>query len=177
MAPKTYRSLALLVALAPGCAGLLPTPPAPPSLDGYPLARLARVADRLYRSSQPNEADLRHLHDAYGVDIVVKLNGHEAREPVVAGVTVIDEPVNVEIEPSAAQTARLLAAIDAALNSGHTVLIHCTHGQDRTGWLVFLWEISHDFDVSAAYGDLMWRGFHPYRGLWRSISRALRWRG
>ena len=163
----------LLLGAVSGCAGLYPTPPPPRALDDFPLARLDRVAEGVYRGAQPSEDQFRALVERYQIRTVVKLNpNRETRDRVPNGVTVVYRPLNPLVTPSHDELARILDAIDAAKKP---VFVHCQHGEDRTGLLIALYKIRHGATVDAAYLDMQLRGFHPYRGLWRAFTREVGW--
>jgi protein tyrosine phosphatase (PTP) superfamily phosphohydrolase (DUF442 family) len=162
----------LLAAWLGGCAGTYPTPPPLPPLDAFQLARFDRVDSGVYRSSQPSAAQLRELARRYGIRTVVKLN--RGSEPVPPGVYLIHRPLDPLREPAPADLQAILAEIDSAPKP---VLIHCTHGQDRTGLVVALYRMRHGASLESAYTDMMRRGFHPYPGLWKAWLRASGWLG
>ncbi len=164
------RALAVAAALASGCAAMMPTPPAPPPLDGNGPPRLQRVDGALFRSGQPSRADLERLVQRHGVRAVLKLNrGHD---DAPAGVRVIEEPLDPLREPPPERIARILDEIDRAPKP---LLVHCTHGEDRTGLIVALYRIRRGATVEEAYADMVRHGFHPYRGVWRAWLRAAGW--
>ena len=159
-----------LLLLAVGCAAVIPVPPAPAPLDGKKLSRFDRVAEGVYRSSQPSIADLATLKQDYGLKSVLKLNHGVDHAP--PGVTVIAHPLDALVTPSQKQIDQILDAIDSAAKP---ILIHCTQGQDRTGLVVALYKIRHGAAVDSAYGDMVRHGFRPWRGLWRYWMKAAGW--
>jgi Tyrosine phosphatase family len=164
------RLAPLFLAALLGCAGTYPTPPPLPTHDSYRLARFDRVADGVYRSSQPTAAQFRELTRRYGIRSVIKLN--HGYEPVPPGVFLIYRPLDPFYEPSPAELRALLDEIDGAPKP---LLIHCTHGEDRTGLIVALYRMRHGASVDAAYTDMIRHRFHPYSGLWRAWLRAASW--
>jgi hypothetical protein len=159
-----------LLLLVVGCAGYMPVPPPRPPLDGRTLARFDRVAEGVYRSSQPSGGELAWLQNDYGVKSVLKLNyGFDYAPP---GVTVYSHPLDPLLLPSAGEIERILDEIDAAAKP---ILIHCTHGEDRTGLIVALYKIRHGEPIDNAYADMVRHGFHPYRGLWLYWLKAAGW--
>ena len=158
------------MALASGCAIFSPTPPDISRLDGFPLRRFDRVDAVLYRSGQPSREQLRELQQRYGIRTVLKLNS--GAEPAPEGVTVIDHPLNVMKEPSQQE---LQAILDAIEHSPKPVLVHCTHGEDRTGLVVALYRLRHGTATDTAYTDMMRHGFHPYAGVFAAWLHSAGW--
>ena len=152
----------LLSLLALACASAIP-------VSGKKLVRFDRVAEGVYRSSQPSDDDLIALQHDYGLKSVIKLNHG-----------VDHAPVGVTIAPSAQclgdaqqqQIDQILDEIDAAAKP---ILIHCTAGQDRTGLVVALYKIRHGEPVAQAYADMVQHGFRPWPGLWRYWRKAAHW--
>jgi protein tyrosine/serine phosphatase len=163
-------SKASLLLLVVGCAAYMPVPPPRPPLDGRKLARFDRVAEGVYRSSQPSGEELASLQHDYGLNSVLKLNLGVDRAP--NGVTVYAHPLDPLVPPSAGEIERILEEIDAAAKP---ILIHCTHGEDHTGLVVALYKIRHGEPIDNAYVDMVRHGFHPYRGLWRYWLKAAGW--
>jgi Tyrosine phosphatase family len=153
-----------------GCAATVPTPPPPRPLDDFALARFQLVDGGVYRSSQPSRTQLDALATGYALRTVIKLNrGSDDAPP---GVHVIPVPLDPMREPDALVLARILDEIDRAPKP---LLIHCTHGEDRTGLIVALWRMRHGASAEAAYADMVRHGFHPYPGLWSAWLHASGW--
>jgi protein tyrosine/serine phosphatase len=148
----------------------MPTPPPPVPLDGFQLDRFQRVDEGVYRSSQPSSTQFRALATSYQIRSVLKLNRGSDDPP--ASVQVIDEALDPLVEPDEARLRKILDEIDAAPKP---ILIHCTHGEDRTGLIVALWRMRHGATVEEAYVDMVRHGFHPYRGLWKAWLHASGW--
>jgi hypothetical protein len=152
---------ALLGLLLVGCVWHTLPPPAG-ALDAGGLARVYKVADGLYRSPQPSEEQFKVLVAKYGIKTVVKLNsGFEDHDEIPNGVDLIHQPINVLDEVSPAYLQDILADIDRALQTG-PVLVHCSHGEDRTGLLVALWRLKHQPMLAPefAWNEMLAYGFH-----------------
>ncbi len=169
--PLGWALLLSLVA-ASGCAFFSPTPPDTARLDGFPLRRFDRVDAELYRSAQPSPQQLRELQQRYGIRTVLKLNS--GAEPVPEGVTLISHPLNVLKEPSAQELQAILEVID---RSAKPLLVHCTHGEDRTGLVVALYRRRRGIAIDTAYTDMMRHGFHPYAGVFAAWLHSAGWSG
>lgn len=168
---RAAAGLGLLVALGGGgCAASYPTPPAPPPHDGFPLRRFDRVDRDVYRSGQPTAAELRQLVARYGIRTVLKLN-HGA-DAVPPGVTLLHRPLSALRVPEAAALSALLDDLERAEKP---VLIHCTHGEDRTGLVVALYRMRRGSSVDVAFTDMVRHGFHPYRGVYGAWQQAVGW--
>ena len=165
-------ALLLSLAAASGCAIFSPTPPDTMRLDGFPLRRFDRVDAVVYRSAQPSQEQLRELHRRYGIRTVLKLNS--GAEAVPEGVTLIHHPLNVMKEPSSQELQAVLDAID---RSAKPLLVHCTHGEDRTGLVVALYRRRHGTATDTAYTDMMRHGFHPYAGVFAAWLHSAGWSG
>lgn len=123
-----------------------------------PLNNFGRVGPGVFRSEQPDAYAMSSLYEL-GITVVLKLN--DATEGV-------DEPVgelvvwSVPLEltpPSDAQVRELCAGIRAHVAAGERVLIHCTHGRDRTGFVAAAYQLlelkrplDEVLDTRARYG-------------------------
>ena len=85
---------------------------------------------------------------------------------------VIHHALSPLVEPSPDELGAILDAIERAPKP---VLVHCTHGEDRTGLVVALYRMRRGAPVDAAYADMVRHGFHPYSGLWKAWVRAAGW--
>lgn len=153
-----------------GCAVVYPTPPPAAPLDGFQLRRFDRVDQTVYRSGQPSAEQLRELSTRYGIRAVLKLNG--GADPVPPGVSILHRPLSVMSEPDPAALRSILDDLEA---SPKPVLVHCTHGEDRTGLVVALYRMRHGVPAEVAYADMVRHGFHPYPGVWRAWLRSAGW--
>lgn len=169
-----------LAFLLGGCAGLISVPPhpVPPSnwcyVDGFDA--VTTPAGTLYRTPQLTAGQESCVRDMYGVTDVYKLNPWwEAREPEVPGVTTHYMPLDVEFATRAQVDAVVSDMLRTCAEPGHVCLVHCTHGQDRTGLIVAIWRLVHGSSVDAAYADMMRHGFHPYRALWAAWRARAGW--
>ena len=109
------------------------------------------VPGKLYRSAQPDAkgfADLREL----GVRMVLKLNSeHEyplARENQECQgpetpVTVCSSILST-FSPLEAKVRAIATDIQCAMEAGNCILVHCTHGRDRTGLVIGAWRLLYD---------------------------------
>ena len=164
--------LAVLIPLS-GCSVIYPTPPVKnfERLDHKGMTRFDQVDDHVYRSSQPDLEQLTMLvHDRH-IGTVIKLN--TGSEPTFPGVELIPHALYGPITPSVEKIREILKDIDKAEKP---VLIHCSHGEDRTGLIVALYKVCKGTATPEdAYKDMVAHGFHPYRGLWNAWVRDVGW--
>jgi len=171
---RTRRAALVLSALLfTGCAA---RNSAEPTYENFGLTNFYKVSDDVYRSGQPSKEQLAQLVEHYGIKSVIKLNAGEEPEscplvdaPRISGWSVVSKGS----APTTKQLKQILDAIDCAPKP---VLIHCLHGEDRTGLIVALWRIRHGAGVDEAYSDMMRRGFHvKYPGIWKAWLRETGW--
>lgn len=98
------------------------------------------VRDGIYRGGQPGEKQLEYLRDL-GVRTIVKLNHRQlGQERVLAarlGMKLVSlplDPSSVGEKPSCAVVAEAIALLSD--RSSWPVYVHCSHGRDRTGFVV-----------------------------------------
>lgn len=132
---------------------------------GVPNLQPVDPIAEVYRSGQPSSPEAWEYVKALGVTVVVKLNresegSDDAAER--AGLTVVKIPMppssagEVLEAPSAADIRRAVEAMRA----GH-VLLHCEHGQDRTGLVAAAYRVLVDgWSRSAARREMLAAGFH-----------------
>lgn len=134
-----------------------------------------RSTTTFWRSGQPVELDQWHyLYSTLGIRHVVKLNFESEgsdQGAVAVGMTLhtasiqprgdedlLDAVTNTFIAPD--QT--MLDLAESVLEQGGTVLVHCTHGQDRTGLVVGIYRVlAEGFSKDAAYAEMLEHNFHP----------------
>lgn len=134
-------------------------------------------ADAVYRSGQPKKEDWDYL-EKIGVKTVVKLNKFssdaDASEELglakMHNINVIpiymppeDFPDN--INPWASPDEKvLLQAVEALEDKNNwPVLVHCSHGKDRTGLIVAVYSMRNkNFCKDAAYEQMKYYGANPF---------------
>lgn len=138
------------------------------------VPNLVQVEPGLWRSGQPTTREQWDYLRGLGVRKVVKLNfeseGSDAGA-VAAGLEVhvlsIQPAGDADVLDSVTNTFKRPdtgAVIDAevVIASGGGVLVHCTHGQDRTGIVIGVHRVTHDgWTKQRAYEEMLQRGFHP----------------
>jgi len=155
------------------------------------IDNLHMVRTGLWRSAQPvTDADWVYLK-SIGITKVVKLNfasegsdaGAEKQSIQVFTLSIqpeSDKDLWDNIKDTFVQPNRqaLAAALSLIRSGGGGVLVHCTHGHDRTGLLIGLHRVVNDgWTKEAAYEEMLEMGFHPeLHGLhefWEQFSGQL----
>ncbi len=141
-----------MLLLLAGCAAL---PPPAGQIPAGGLLRVYRVADGIYRAPQPTRDQFRLLVGELGLRSVIKLNSWaEGHDELPAGVDLYQHPW---LPGGPVTHGEIAAALDDLELGAHPMLIHCTHGEDRTGLLVALYRVAHGSTPAAAYGE--WRAY------------------
>lgn len=138
------------------------------------VPNLLQVSATVWRSGQPTTAAGWSEIKALGVVHVLKLNFESEGTDDGARAAGLDVHVlsmqpegDQEVFDNIANTFVLPSAVDVEtaeilLGSGGVWLVHCTHGQDRTGYVVGRYRVLHDrWDKAAAYDEMLRLGFHP----------------
>lgn len=133
-------------------------------------------AEAVYRSGQPKKEDWDYL-EKIGVKTVVKLNqfssdADESEELGLAkkhNINVIpiymppeDFPKNINLWASPDEKV-LMQAIEALENKNNwPVLVHCSHGKDRTGLVIAVYSVRNkNLCKDAAYKQMKYYGTNP----------------
>lgn len=155
-----------------GCAARMPAAP-------RDIPYFYEVRPGLWRSGQPTTAEHWQKLKDLGVTRVVKLNfeaegsddGARAIGLIVYELSIqpegdtdkLDALLNTFVRPD----PELLAEAERVIQLGGGVLVHCTHGWDRTGYVVGQSRVIDDhWTKDDAYDEMIVQGFHPLlRGL------------
>ena len=143
----------------------------PVAMEGAP--NLHRVTDRIYRSAQPNAVGFRNLA-AVGLRRVINIRRTIDDAPLAAGTDLQLHHVMMMTrairEEHSARVVEALSALRQAEARG-PVLIHCTHGADRTGTVIALWRIIYQgWSREAALAEMTQGGFGFYL-IWLNLTR------
>lgn len=110
----------------------------------------------LYRSAQPTAAQFSAMMAKLGLRSVVKLNtAIEGRDHLPGGVEPFEHAWSPVGPISHDDTAAALYDLEHA---PRPVLIHCSHGIDRTGYLVAMWRVKHEHVLASS----AWREWRSY---------------
>lgn len=97
----------------------------------------------LVRGGQPDAAGLKELHQSFGVNTVVNLNGKTARtereDASKLGLNYLSLPMRAEAL-DVRQVMTFLRVMEEAAETG-AVYVHCAHGMDRTGVAVAAYRV------------------------------------
>ena len=146
---------------------------------------------RLYRSGQPTYEGLKSLlrtkHLAANQVTVISLHDKEKdirREQEDCnhlGINFQSRPVNHRAVQNKDYINGILNLVDYEMSQGHTVLIHCWAGQDRTGLLIGLYRTQRQigkWSPFAAWNEMIKYGFHTqFTTLWGHFNHenGLNW--
>jgi len=131
------------LALATHAAESPPTPRVRPAewaqpVIGAKLDNFFRVSDGLFRSEQPELADLPALQ-TLGIRAVLTLRDHhdDPKKFAAAGLVLLRH----ESSAGSLTEADLIAGLRLLRDAPKPVLVHCWHGSDRTGAVVVAWRM------------------------------------
>jgi protein tyrosine/serine phosphatase len=122
------------------------------------------VSPGIYRSAQPQMADMRDLRD-FGIKTILTLNDDETtlvaenNAAKALGIKLIAHPMSGFWSPRDRQVDASLAALQDQDN--YPILVHCKHGEDRTGLIIGLHRVQAEGWLAGdAYEEMLDRGFH-----------------
>jgi len=110
----------------------------------------------IYRSAQPNAVQFAAMVETLHLRSVIKLNlALEGRDVLPDSVEPYENPWAMLGPVTHEQVEEALIDLDHA---ERPVLIHCTHGEDRTGLFVALYRVKREHALpAAAWGE--WRAY------------------
>ena len=148
---------------------------APITLPGVP--NLHQVTDRLYRSAQPEAAGFRNLATRLGIKTVISLRQTVDDAPLVEGTALLLHQVPIKTwhigDDQSQQIVEALRQVRAGLVQG-PVLLHCTHGADRTGMIIALYRMLYQGWSREAATTEMTDGQFGFHAIWTNIPAYLR---
>lgn len=146
----------------------------PVALAGVP--NLHRVTPLIYRSAQPDAEGFRNLA-AFGVKTVINVRRSVDDSPLAAGSGL--QTLHIKIttrhirDENGAKIVLALRALRDAQANG-PVLVHCTHGADRTRMIIALWRMLYQgWSRDDALNELQNGGF-GFHHVWVNIPRYIR---
>ena len=123
--------------------------------------RLQEVAPGIFRSAQPDSEDLRAMRERGVRTVLVLRTGVPKQERETAarvGLEVVHVPMDGTSIPSMEEVDRALDVILDA--SKRPVLVHCAHGEERTGAVIAAYRVVvQGWDPAAAEAEATRLGF------------------
>jgi protein tyrosine/serine phosphatase len=146
----------------------------PIDLAGVP--NLHRVTPLIYRSAQPSAEGFHNLAKI-GVKTVINLRRTVDDSPLAVGTGLALIHIKITTrhvtDENGAKIALALRALRDAKSTG-PVLLHCTHGADRTGMIAALWRMLYQgWSRDQALEELQQGGF-GFHAVWINIPQYLR---
>ena len=123
------------------------------------IPNFAAVEPGIYRGGQPDANGWKYLQEL-GVTQVIKLNeDSEAIDHVPEGMALfkvqIPQGEQIITEPNMQYLEDAIGFIEP------NTLVHCQHGQDRTGLVIGMYRVRQGWSKSRAYDEMIAFGFHP----------------
>jgi uncharacterized protein (TIGR01244 family) len=158
------HSLILLSFASSALAGNVPT-----EMEG--LLNFHEVHPYLYRSGAPSEKSMSDVRNK-GIKTIIDLRaGSEGakdlspqKEKALAselGMRYINLPMDSN-PPTQKQVHTFVHAVEKAQKGNDPVLVHCTHGSDRTGCMVGIWRVTHEnWNYDKTYQEMRKYFFTP----------------
>lgn len=137
---------------------------------------LHRVTPLIYRSAQPDAEGFRNLA-TLGIKTVINLRRtiDDTAMATGTGLRLIHIKIKTRhvTEDHGAKIVLALRAVRQAQADG-PVLVHCTHGADRTGMIIALWRMLYQgWSRDAAITELT-QGNFGFHAVWINIPHYLR---
>jgi protein-tyrosine phosphatase len=151
-----------------------------PMVYTHGIPNLDRVTDNIYRSGQITTdegwawvnviAGSRHVHviklnfDAEGLDDLAKGHGFSLHALPIdpQGDQDLYDDVRAAFRAPDPQTVDAAVALLAHASDQDFYLVHCTHGQDRTGYVIGRYRVLvQHWTKEAAYAEMIAHHFHP----------------
>lgn len=137
------------------------------------VPRFLEVSPGIYRSGRPNKEGLEWLKKDYKIKTIINLENKDyaiKREREWADdldISYYSIPMSASEHPRDRTVNKALELL--ADTSKHPILIHCYHGQDRTGLVVGLHRVEAEgWQADDAYEEMKEIGFRTF--LWRLDS-------
>jgi tyrosine-protein phosphatase SIW14 len=164
-------ALVMRAAESPPAPRVRPTDWAQPVI-GAKLDNFFRVSDGLFRSEQPELADLPALQ-TLGIRAVLTLRDHhdDPKKFAAAGLVLL----RYESSAGSLTEADLIAGLRLLRDAPKPVLVHCWHGSDRTGAVVAAWRmVFQGWAKDAAIDELVNGGYGFHAKTFPDIVPLLR---
>jgi protein tyrosine/serine phosphatase len=156
-----------LLIVGPGCS---------PTVYTHGVPNLVQVEPGLWRSGQPTTPEAWAYLRRLGISNVIKLNFESEGSDDGAGAAgiavfraplqpegdqdVFDNISNTFKKPDKGHIDYALIHLGQFRDPNGGVLVHCTHGQDRTGLIIGLYRLNEGWTKDAAYKEMLVHHFH-----------------
>jgi len=134
---------------------------------GEDLPNFHNVQPDVFRSGQPTALGYHQLANR-GIRTVIKLNSEylndEQRWAAQEHITLAYLPIPLFQQLFTGPDEATMKRINHLMVIPQTgpILIHCMHGNDRTGLVIGMYRVRHNgFTAEQAYDEMLARGFHP----------------
>ena len=126
----------------------------------FGMVNFSEVAPGIYRSGQPFSESWHYLKTV-GVKRVIKLNPDSEGDDSAAldfGMELCKCPISTMQQVLTEPDVQNLYLAVQLIQPG--TLVHCSHGQDRTGLIIGLWRRQQGVSKDDAYAEMKQHGFH-----------------
>lgn len=171
---------AMSVSLAARCFPAIAQTPRPSqwavplTLAGVP--NFFQVTPRIYRSAQPTAAGFQGLAKM-GIETVINLRRRVDDAPLAKGTDLTTLHIKITTrhitDDDGAAIVTALRNLRQAQRQG-AVLVHCTHGADRTGLIIALWRMLYQQWPRAAAIAELHQGGYGFHEVWVNIPAYLK---
>ena len=130
------------------------------------VSNLHKVTDDLYRSAQPDTADMKAL-EAMGIRTVISLRALHSDDDEARGTSLILR--RIPINTWSISVDEVVAALRMVRESEKPVLLHCQHGADRTGLVMAVYRVAEQGWSREEAMDEMLNGGYGFHSIWKNI--------
>lgn len=126
---------------------------------------IKQVDNFLYRGPRPQPADFDWIRSHFATVISLEGNDEDKKERLeLAPVPVVSFPISAwQIYFSGISQAYLNAILAAIASQKSPILLHCQHGEDRTGIIVAAYRVTvSGWDKTAAMGEALHFGYRRW---------------
>jgi len=119
----------------------------------------AVVENGITRGGHPDVTDLHNFKTIISLEAISKSTESERKKAEQLGIKYVSSPMDVHQMPEDTQVQYIINLMKDPSNK--PLLIHCFHGEDRTGLIVGLYRVYVDhWTPEAAYQEMLKMGFH-----------------
>jgi len=145
-----------------------------PTVYTHGIPNLVKVDTNVWRSGQPTAIDQWQYLKSLGITQIVKLNfTTEGSDSIASSIGMKIHTLSIQPEGDknlfdniaksfVRPDTKKLDTAEQIIESGVGILVHCTHGQDRTGLIIGRYRVIHDkWTKDSAYSEMLKNHFHP----------------